>query len=235
MKFKIIFLGILCISLASYGQHDKFDQILQKNVSNKGIVSYKAMLAQKSDLTSYINYLKTTSPDESWSKDREKAFWMNAYNAYTILLIVENYPVKSILKIQKNGKDAWHQNFAVVGGVSYTLNQIEHEILRKKFSDPRIHVGVNCASYSCPALPNYAFTEQNVDAKLQVLMKDFINDPSRNLITVKKVTLSKIFEWYKEDFTKNGSLIAYINTYTDLVLSKKTKVRYMEYNWNLNE
>ena len=74
MKFKIIFLGILCISLASYGQHDKFDQILQKNVSNKGIVSYKAMLAQKSDLTSYINYLKTTSPDESWSKDREKAF-----------------------------------------------------------------------------------------------------------------------------------------------------------------
>ena len=160
---------------------------------------------------------------------------MNAYNAYTILLIVENYPVKSILKIQKNGKDAWHQNFAVVGGVSYTLNQIEHEILRKKFSDPRIHVGVNCASYSCPALPNYAFTEQNVDAKLQVLMKDFINDPSRNLITVKKVTLSKIFEWYKEDFTKNGSLIAYINTYTDLVLSKKTKVRYMEYNWNLNE
>lgn len=235
MKLKIVLIGILFMSLASYGQLDKFDDLLKKNISEEGVVDYQGIISQKSDLTEYIFYLKNTSPDKNWSDDKTKAFWINAYNAYTVQLIVDNYPLKSILKIIKGGKDAWHQKFAVVGGETYTLNYIEHEILRKQFSDPRIHVGVNCASYSCPPIANFAFTEKNVEVELERLMKKFVNDPTRNLITPKKITLSKIFEWYKGDFTKNGSLVSYIDGYTGVALSKKTKVRYMEYNWNLNE
>ena len=223
------------ISVSLFSQVETFDSLLNTHVTDKGVVDYKGILKDKSGLTSYVQYLVKTTPEPSWSGDKIKAFWINAYNAYTIQLIVENYPLTSILKINSKGKDAWNQKFAVVGGETYTLNEIEHEILRKQFSDPRIHVGVNCASYSCPPLLNRAFTEKNVDVELEQLMKSFINDPTRNLITEKKLTLSKIFEWYQEDFTKNGKLISYIDAYSEVTLTKKTKIRYMEYNWNLNE
>lgn len=235
MKIKIITIVLLFVSVSVFPQIEKFDDLLRNNVSTDGVVDYKNIIKNKVDLNEYIDYLARTSPNDSWSDDKKKAFWINAYNAYTIQIITDNYPLGSILKINSKGKDAWHQKFAVVGGESYSLNDIEHEILRKDFSDPRIHVGVNCASFSCPPILNKAFTEENVDKELEVLMKRFINDPKRNIITEKKVTLSKIFEWYKGDFTKNGSLIDYINSYTDLTLTKKTKTRYMEYNWNLNE
>jgi hypothetical protein len=235
MKFKIVLIGILGVSLSSFGQLEKFDNLLDKNVSKEGVVNYKGIISHKSDLTAYVEYLKRTSPDKNWSDNKMKAFWINVYNAYTIQLIVDNYPLESVLKITKRGKDAWHQKFAVVGGETYTLNHIEHEILRKQFSDPRIHVGVNCASYSCPPIANFAFTEKNVEVELDRLMKKFVNDPTRNLITAKKITLSRIFDWYKGDFIKKGSLVSYIDGYTDIALSKKTKVRYMQYNWNLNE
>ena len=138
------------------------------------------------------------------------------------------------MEIKRKGKDAWNTPFANVGGKNYTLNHIEHEILRKDFNDPRIHVGVNCASGSCPQLGNFAFTESNIEAELERLMKLFINDNSRNKITEKKIQISKIFEWFKGDFTKNGSLIEYLNTYSTTKINKKAKIRYLTYDWNLN-
>ena len=235
MKSIILWATMLLVSALSFGQHEGFDKLLKNNITEDGVVNYKGIIKEREILDNYITHLKFTTPDEKWSDDKAKAFYINAYNAYTILLIVNNYPLKSIMKINKGGKDAWHQKFVVVGGKTYSLNDIEHEILRKKYSDPRIHVGVNCASFSCPPIANFAFTEANVEAELERLMKKFINDPARNMITAKKITLSKIFEWYNGDFTKNGSLVAYINAYTEVELTKKTKVRYMEYNWNLNE
>lgn len=235
MKHTIVLIGLLFVSSFSFAQIEGFDNLLKQNISSEGVVNYKGIIKDKVSLANYISYLEKTSPEASWSDNKVKAFWINAYNAYTIQLIVENYPLKSILNIKKEGKDAWHQKFAVVGGESYTLNDIEHEILRKQFSDPRIHVGVNCASYSCPPIANFAFSEHNIEIELERLMKKFVNDPTRNVVTAKKLTLSKIFEWYKDDFTKNGTLVSYIDNYTDTELSKKTKVKYMEYNWNLNE
>jgi len=233
MKSKIILVGILLLSLQSFSQTEKFDALLKENITEDGVVNYKNI--NKEELATFINYLAKVDIADSWSDAKEKAFWINAYNAYTIQLILDHYPLKSILKINKKGKDAWHYPFAVVGGKTYTLNDIEHEILRKKFEDPRIHVGVNCASFSCPPIANFAFTEKNVDVELEKLMKKFVNDPKRNNLTAKKVTLSKIFEWYKGDFTKKGKLVDYIKLYANIDLSKKAKVRYMEYNWNLNE
>lgn len=231
---KILLLLSLTFFLHSYAQTGTYDALLKKHVDNKGNVNYKAFKKDEAKLQSYLDYLAKTSPQKSWSAAKTKAFWVNAYNAYTIKLILDNYPLKSILKIKKKGKDAWNIPFAKVGGKTYTLNHIEHEILRKDFNDPKIHVGVNCASGSCPQLGNFAFTEANYNSKTQSLMKKFVNDPTRNKISKNKVQLSKIFEWFKGDFTKKGSLIDFLNKYSTTKINTNAKVRFLEYDWNLN-
>ena len=234
MKQVLTIIFSLFIYINAQAQTTVFNSLLEKHVDSKGNVNYADFKKDKANLLSYISYLEKTSPEKNWSDNKTKAFWMNAYNAYTIKLILENYPLKSITAIKQKGKDAWNIPFAKVGQKTYTLNAIEHEILRKDFNDPRIHVGINCASGSCPQLGNFAFTEANVDAELERLMKLFINDSSRNKISEKKIEISKIFDWFKGDFTKNGSLIEYFNKYSTTKIKKRAKVRYMKYDWSLN-
>jgi hypothetical protein len=217
-----------------HAQTESYTALLQKYVDAEGNVDYKNLKSEKFKLALYIGYLEKTTPAKDWSTNKTKAFWINAYNAYTLQLILENYPLKSILEIKQKGKDAWNIPFANVGGENYTLNHIEHEILRKNFSDPRIHVGVNCASGSCPQLGNFAFTEANIETELERLMSLFINDATRNKITQHKIHLSKIVEWFKEDFTKEGTLIDYLNRYSTTKIDKKARIRFLKYDWNLN-
>lgn len=231
---QIAFLVAFFLMLNSQAQTQIFDALLKKHVTTDGYVDYKSFQKNEKQLDSFLNYLAATNPIESWSNNKTKAFWINAYNAYTIKLILQNYPLKSIMNIKEKGKDAWNIPFAKVGQKTYTLNHIEHEILRKDFDDPRIHVGVNCASGSCPKLANFAFTETNIESELEKLMGTFINDNSRNNITEKKVTISKIFEWFQGDFTKKASLIDYLNSYSDIKIRKNAKIRFLAYDWNLN-
>lgn len=231
---KILFILSLSFLLNSYGQTSIFNSLLQKHVNTKGNVNYKAFKQDESKLQEYLDYLAVTEPQKSWSTEKTKAFWVNAYNAYTIKLILDNYPVKSITAIKKKGKDAWNIDFAKVGGKNYTLNHIEHEILRKQFNDPKIHVAVNCASGSCPQLGNFAYTETNYEDKTSSLMKSFINDSKRNKISEDTVYLSKIFEWFKGDFTKKGSLIDFLNQYSTVKINDNAKIHYLEYDWSLN-
>jgi hypothetical protein len=238
MKIRMKKIGLLLVAFLLVSQVNAqtavFNDLLQKHVSKNGIVDYKSFKNDEAKLDNYISYLEKTSPAESWSENKQKAFWINAYNAYTIKIILENYPLKSILDIKQEGKTAWKIPFTKVGHKTYTLDFIEHEILRKNFSDPKIHVGVNCASGSCPKLGNKAFTEENVEAELTRLMKDFINDSSRNKISEKKVQISSIFDWFKEDFTKNGSIIDFLNKYSETEISSKAKISYLKYDWTLN-
>jgi len=235
MKKTVFFILLLFWALQLKAQTIILDNLLKKHVNNNGWVNYTTFKNELEKLDNYIVYLTKTTPNKKWSKNKEKAFWINAYNAYTIKLILENYPLKSILDFKINEEDAWNIPFAKIGGKYYTLNVIEHEILRKKFNDPRIHVGINCASVSCPKLANFAFTEKNVDSKLEDLMKKFINDNSRNKINSKKIKLSKIFEWFTEDFTKKGSLIDYLNQYSSIKINKKAKISFLNYDWKLNK
>ncbi|MGB0879592.1 MAG: DUF547 domain-containing protein [Polaribacter sp.] len=233
-KIVILFISLLASS-QTQAQTKTFNSLLQTHVDKNGNVDYKGLKADEVKLDSYINYLATTSPSKSWSANKQKAFWMNAYNAYTIKLILENYPVKSIQKISKKGKNAWKIPFVKVGGKIYTLDHIEHQILRKKLFDPRIHVGVNCASISCPKLHNKAFTEGNVHSELEKLMKSFINDSKRNKFGKKSmIHISEIFNWFKNDFTKKGSVIDYINKYATEKVDTNAQIHYLPYNWNLN-
>jgi hypothetical protein len=234
MKKLILSIFILSV-VAIQAQSSDFNSLLQENVDKKGNVDYKSLKNNEADLDLYLNYLSKTTPSKEWSKNKEKAFWINVYNAYTIKIILTNYPLKSITNIKNNGKTAWKTPFAKVGGKTYTLDHIEHEILRKKFNDARIHVGVNCASISCPKLGNIAFTENNIESELERLMKEFINDTTKNKISQKKITISEIFNWFPNDFTKEGSLIDYINKYSEITVNEKAQIKYLTYDWSLNE
>jgi len=231
---KIFLLLTLFFFINSFGQTSTFNSLLKTHVDSKGNVNYKSFKKNEAKLDSYLTYLNNTTPQKSWSAAKTKAFWVNAYNAYTLKIILNHYPVKSILKIKKRGKDAWNIPFAKVGGKIYTLNHIEHKILRKYFNDPKIHVGVNCASRSCPQIGNFAFTEANYERKTDILIKNFINDPKRNKISENKLELSKIFEWFKGDFTKKGSLIRFLNKYSTTKIDEKAKISFLKYDWSLN-
>lgn len=210
--------------------HSGFDKILKKYVAANGNVNYKGIKENKATLDAYLNALNSNSPEDSWSKNDRLAFYMNAYNAMTLDLIINNYPTESI----KDINDPWEQKNWNIDGKAISLEEIEHEILRE-MNEPRIHFGINCASISCPQLMNEAFTASKVEQQLEKLAIQFINDSKRNMITKNRVEISKIFRWFKEDFTKKGDIIAYLNKYSSIKINKDARIRYMNYNWDLNE
>ena len=210
--------------------HSSYDALLTQYVSPEGNVNYAGFKSQWSVLQEYIKALGAITPDDSWSQEDQLAYWMNAYNALTVDLILRHYPLASI----KDIKDPWGQRFWKLGDKWVNLNEIEHEILRKK-GDPRIHFGINCASFSCPPLLNEAFTTDRVDAQLDDLARRFINDSKRNTITANSIEVSKIFNWFAKDFKTNGSLIDYLNTYSEIPIAANAKRRYKDYDWSLNK
>ncbi|CAL2102631.1 conserved exported protein of unknown function [Tenacibaculum sp. 190130A14a] len=226
----------LCLSIQqTQAQTDVFDALLKTYVDTKGNIDYKGLRKNHALLDIYLKHLESTIPGKRWSSKKAKAFWMNAYNAYTIKLILDSYPLKNITVIKRQGKNAWKLPIAKVGNKTYTLDYIEHKILRRWHDDPRVHVGLNAASKSGPCFPNFAFTEKNIDTKLEGLMKKFINDPNKNKISLDKVEVSKIFEWYQEDFTSKNSLVDYINRYSKVKANDGAEVVYLEYDWTLND
>ncbi|MCB0462447.1 MAG: DUF547 domain-containing protein [Flavobacteriaceae bacterium] len=224
---------LLFISLNTSAQtvdHSLWSSILKKHLSNDGNVNYKALKSDSSKLETYISELSQNTPAENWSKEETLAYWINAYNALTVDLIIRNYPVKSI----KDIKNPWEQRLWNFGTNNYNLDEIEHDILRN-MNEPRIHFAIVCASYSCPKLQNEAFVADKLETQLTKATKEFLADKNRNEISENNIQISKIFDWFSKDFTKNGSLIDFLNKYTDVNISPKAKKRYLEYNWALND
>lgn len=221
--------------------HKSWDELLKANVSAEGRVNYKGFIEEKVKLDAYLKNISENAPDrKTWSKDEQLAYWINAYNAFTVKLIVDNYPVESIKDLGPAVKiplvkDVWHYKFFKIGGQESSLDEIEHSILRKEFEEPRIHFAINCASVSCPPLLNEAFEASTIDAQLDKMANRFINDSSRNKITPGAVQLSSIFSWFKGDFTKNSSLIDFLNKYSKTKINPNAKISFLDYDWNLNE
>ncbi|MBL4710741.1 MAG: DUF547 domain-containing protein [Flavobacteriales bacterium] len=214
--------------------HSSWDKLLQKHVSVKGNVNYDGFKADKQVLDAYLTSLSKNSPASNWSKNDVMAYWINAYNAFTVKLILNNYPVKSIMDI--NGGKAWDLKFIKLGGKEYSLNNIEHGILRKRYKDARIHFAVNCASVSCPKLANSAFTAADLEKQLEKMSKEFIDNSSKNTVQTNELKISSLFDWYKDDFiTSGGSVISFINRYSNIKASQGSNVSFKEYNWNLNK
>lgn len=213
--------------------HRAWDALLKEHVSNTGKVDYNGFKADKSKLDAYIQTLQENHPSSSWSKNEEMAFWINLYNAFTIQQVLEVYPVSSIMKVA--GGKVWDAKKIKVGSKYYTLNQIEKDMLLKKFNEPRVHFAVNCAAKSCPPLMNKAWTAENIQSSFDLRARMFVNNLSFNTISSSSIQISKIFEWYASDFGGSSNLIKYINKYSKITISSSAKISYKEYNWNLNE
>jgi len=210
--------------------HSILNKLLQQFVSANGNVDYKGLKGDYKTLQNYIKLLKTNQPSDHWTKNDKLAYWINAYNALTIDLILKNYPIKSI----KDIKDPWDQRLWQFGDTWQNLNDIEHKILRG-MDEPRIHFAIVCASISCPKLQNTAFTASKLDEQLTNATKEFLADTSKNELSENQINISRIFKWFKKDFETNGSLIDFLNQYSDVKISNSAKKSFKDYDWNLNK
>ena len=190
------------------GIHASWNVLLQQYVDADGNVDYRSWKKSQTDLDKYIQLLEKTPPANYWDKNDSLAYFINAYNAVTVKLILDNYPLKSIRDI----KDPWDSKSLNLPNNSLTLNDIEHKVLRK-MDDPRIHFAINCASASCPQLSNEAFRASKVQKQLEEATSLFINDTSKNQISEKNIGLSKIFLWFSKDFGSKKERIVFIQNY----------------------
>jgi hypothetical protein len=221
--------------------HALFDQLAKKHINEKGLVNYKGFKSDEKELKKYLDLLAKNPPTDKWSQEEQMAYWINAYNANTVQLILEHYPVKSIKDIGSKIKvpfvnTPWDIKFIKVGSETYDLNRIEHGTLRKKFDDKRIHFALVCAARSCPRLRNEAYTAAKLNAQLDDQGSDFMNNPTKNAITAKKASLSKYFDWYKGDWKDdNKSVEFWVNKYSKTKINQDTQISFLDYNWDLNE
>jgi hypothetical protein len=238
--FTIVITALFFCNIQAQISHDSWNGLLKKHVTAAGKVDYKGFIKDSVELNKYLKLLSDNPPDEAkWSKNDQMAYWINAYNAFTIKLIVKYYPVKSIKDIA--GKipfvnTPWDIKFIKIGKETMDLNNIEHGKLRKKFDDPHVHMTIVCASKSCPILLNEAYTGAKLDAQFEKQARAFLADPFRNKVSADKPQLSLIFKWYGMDFKKNGgSVISFINKYSTVKINNNATISHLDYDWGLNE
>lgn len=211
--------------------HALWGELLRKHVQADGLVDYQGFAGDRGQLDAYIDSLTGQTPDATWGRDRRLAYFINLYNALTVRLILDHYPLGSIRDLP----NPWGKEVITIGGKGYSLDVIEHQVLRK-MGEPRIHFALNCASRSCPILQPHAFTEKSLSAELDAAARSFINDPARNQVAPHSARLSRIFQWYRSDFESKGErLVDFLNTYLDTPLEPNGRIRYLPYDWHLNE
>ena len=248
--------------------HKAWDALLKKNVvvvqgGKTSQARYAGFKQEEAALKAYTESLSKVTEAEfkAFSKTQQMAFLINAYNALTVQLILTKYPdLKSIKDLGGAFSSPWKQKFFKLMGNDSTLDQIEHEMLRKKgvYDEPRVHYAVNCASVGCPALREEAFTADKLDAQLEEQARRFLSDRSRNRYNVQNqaIEVSKIFDWFKEDwqsgykgigkeqspvtsreqyFGKYAALLSDKPEEQKLIADGKVSIRFLDYDWNLND
>ncbi|MFQ5771953.1 MAG: DUF547 domain-containing protein [bacterium] len=216
--------------------HKLFDLALGKHVKD-GLVDYAA-IAKDKNYQQYLAWLAKADVDSMQSKEDEMAFWINAYNALVIKGVVDSYPLEKVPDVI----GFFTKNKHAVAGGHYTLDQIEKEILFKKFKQPKLHFVLVCAAKSCPNLPAEAYTDATVLNKIEEITRSFLNNPQKNRLDQKKKIfyLSQIFNWYRTDFiTDEQSLLQFILPYLDkkkqtFLAKNQVQIEYLEYDWHLN-
>jgi hypothetical protein len=239
----LIACGALQQTYADTFDQSKFDRILKQYVDDKGRVDYNG-IAKDPRFGEYMASLKSAQPDKM-SRNGRLAFWIDAYNAVTIDEVIQWRPKKSVRETFIPGLWTSTKFFTtrdhIVAGRRLSQDDIENEFLRKKFQDPRIHFAIVCASSSCPPLPQFAYTGDNVQTKLEEETRKYINSSRGTRIDRGKNTLflSKLFDWYAADFkAASGSVLNFIKPYlapaTLDFLKQDPKISYIPYNWALN-
>jgi hypothetical protein len=213
---------------------DTYDRLLKKYVSGGGVKysAWKTSAGDLKDLQTVVDGIASANVS-SMNRNDQLAFYINAYNAWILHEALDKYPTKSV-------KDTFFTFFTSkrikVAGDQTSFNALEKETIRSKFGEPRVHFALNCASQSCPPLSTDAFRGGNIEAQLDKLSRNFVNTPKGVSYQdgAKTAELSKIFDWYKDDF-KEGGPIAFINKRRAKPLPNDVKITYQDYNWALNE
>ncbi len=256
MKHLLIPLLLLC-GYAQAFDHGSWNTLLNEHVKHlrDGVataVDYNGMAEDRTGLQSYLNALSavTTAEFQQWSRDEQLAFLINAYNAFTVELILLEGQPDSIRDIGSFFSGPWDKEFFSLLGKPRTLDEVEHEMIRGNpaLMDPRIHFAVNCASIGCPALRPEAYTADKLDGQLEESTRKFLSDKQRNRFNADDNVLevSKIFDWYEDDFEKAaGSVANYLLPYAKELGVPQVKqtsmksddltIRHLDYNWKLNK
>ena len=239
--------------------HAAFTALLKKHVvviggGKASQMRYAGMASDRAALKAYTDSLSAVSKGafDGWSKSQQMAFLINAYNAFTIELILSKYPnLKSIKDLGSLLSSPWKPKFIKLLGTDMSLDDIEHNTLRAKgrYDDPRVHFAVNCASIGCPALREEAFTAERLEVQLEEQAARFFSDRSRNRFEAGKLEVSKIFDWFGDDFKQGykgiSSLPQYLAKYADKLADaptdrdalrgQKVPVSFLDYDWTLND
>jgi len=252
MRYSLFFL-LLVISLPSFSfdhSYTEYDKLLNEAIIEKGsqtAVNYDYIKSNSDALDKSLSEIESVSKKEfdSWNEQQQLAFLINTYNAFTLKLIVNNYPgIDSIKDLGGLFSSPWDKKFFSLFGEKTNLDHVEHGVLRKEYNEPRIHFAINCASKSCPALQKQAYVATELEQQLEHAAIQFLRDSEHNRFNAEKNTLeiSSIFKWFKEDFTKSGSLkdyvARYINDNTEVqaqVKSDSVRIIYLDYDWSLNK
>ncbi len=227
----------LCLSVPSGAiaatiDHNKFDAILQANVRDERVDYLNIRKNHWPQLIEYLDTLAKVDPT-TLSRNQQLALYINLYNASMIRAIIERFradysPSESLYRVFK-------EKLVRLSHKTITLDYLEHKIIRPTFIDPRVHAALVCAAHSCPPLWDRAYVAEHLDATLDKKMSDFIHDSSRNRIETDQRTLrlSKIFDWYADDFGGKSKLVDYISTYLQSDVTG-FRVKFLSYSWKLN-
>jgi len=243
--------ALFAVMDSAVDRHETFTALLAEHVK-EGHVDYKG-LQKDARLDAYLQQLQETNPDTIGDDKDRLAFWLNVYNAFTLKLIVDNYPIKSINELHFGGlyigtllkKTVWHKVFIEINGKALSLNNIEHDIIRKNFREPRIHFALVCASVSCPPLRSEAFEGYKLDAQLHDQAVRFFSDLTKNHFDLedKVAYLSPILDWYERDFGGDDvAVLRFVATFLPAPLAQAIlaepeawNVKHTKYDWGLNE
>jgi len=238
----IIFLAGMLLPLCAMGgatpDHAIWDNLLRQ-YNHQGKVDYAGLKRDVVLLGAYLDGLAGIDP-QSLGRDEQFSFYINAYNAWTVKLILTAYPdIGSIKDLGSLFKSPWKKKFVEIDGETVTLDHIEHDILRPRFKDPRVHFAINCAAKSCPPLYGQAFVGTRLHVQLDDAARQFMNNPRFNRLEGQTLYVSSIFKWFKEDF--KGDIVGFFEKFAspELKASIKAdrnnlKVRYLDYDWSLN-
>ena len=218
--------------------HSLYGELLKKYVRN-GKVDYAGFKAEETKLDRYLKILENVDPARL-SRYEQFAFYANAYNAWTIKLILSGYPgVTSIKDLGSLIKSPWKKKIVHIDGEVISLDHVEHEILRPRYKDARVHFAINCAAKSCPPLQSEPFRGDSLNRQLDDATRSFINDPKSYRLEDNELYVSRIFKWFSEDF--NDDVIGFFLKYAtaDLIKELEAKsdrinVKYLQYDWSLN-
>jgi len=237
-------------ALALDHSHAAWDALLKKHVvlvegAKASQLRYAAIAKERGALQQYLKDLSRASQAEfeGWSRPEQMAFLINAYNAATVEKVLTRYPdLRSIWDFGKVFGNPFRDEFFALLGRRMSLDQLEHDILRKRYGEPRIHFAVNCASIGCPMLREEAYVGVHLERQLEEQARRFLSDRSRNRARDGRLEVSKIFDWYKEDFEPRERFFArFAAVLSDQpaeqkrVAEGKARITFLDYDWSLND